>query len=147
MNVKKRLEGGARLVAGGVAANLARIYALWDDARASFGEPSGRGPFLYGAFSAADAMYAPIAFRLLTYNVLPPPGSRAAAYVAALLRLEGMREWEAAALAEGEGAALAHYDAAASEAGGPDRAPADATIDAFIARLDAAAAAPRQGAA
>lgn len=138
MNIKKRLEGGSRLVVGGVASDLARLYTLWDDARKTYGEPAG-GPFLYGAFCAADAFFAPVAFRLLTYNVLPPAGSRAAAYVATLLKLDGMREWETAALAEGDGKAIAHYDAASTAAGGPDRAPADATMAAFIARLEDAA--------
>ena len=49
-----------------VAANVRRIDAMWSDCRARFG---GGGPFLFGAFSAADAMYAPVVSRFHTYEV------------------------------------------------------------------------------
>ena len=47
-----------------VAADVRRIVALWLDCRREFG---GGGPFLFGTFSAADAMYAPVASRFRTY--------------------------------------------------------------------------------
>ena len=60
---------------------------------------SGRaGDFLCGAFSIADAFYAPVAFRFQTYGV--EPAGEAGAYLAALLAHPFLREWEAAALAE-----------------------------------------------
>ena len=48
-----------------VAANVRRIDAMWTDCRARFG---AGGPFLFGAFGAADAMYAPVVSRLHTYG-------------------------------------------------------------------------------
>ena len=47
-------------------ANIARIQAMWTDARARFG---AGGPFLFGTFSAADAMYAPVVSRFETYAI------------------------------------------------------------------------------
>ncbi|MCL4766896.1 MAG: glutathione S-transferase family protein [Hyphomicrobiaceae bacterium] len=49
-----------------VAADVARLTALWKEARAAF---AGEQPFLYGAFSAADAMFAPAVSRLDTYQI------------------------------------------------------------------------------
>jgi glutathione S-transferase len=51
---------------GNARADIARIVAIWIDCRRRFG---GAGPFLFGAFSAADAMYAPVASRFTTYQV------------------------------------------------------------------------------
>jgi glutathione S-transferase len=74
--------------------DLARIEELWADGLARFG-----GPFLTGAkFSAADAFYAPVAFRIQTYD--PPIGSEARRYAAQLLALPSMQTWYAQALAE-----------------------------------------------
>ena len=87
--------------------------ATWGGARREFGARGG-GPFLFGAFCAADAMFAPVAFRFETYGVQLRDAD-AAAYVAALLQLDAMREWAAAARAEGD--VIAHYDAAALAAG------------------------------
>ncbi len=61
--------------------------------------PKNRGPFLAGAaFSAVDAFYAPIAFRVQTYGL--QLGDVARAYVARLLELPAMKTWYADALAE-----------------------------------------------
>ena len=65
-----------------VAANVGRIDAMWSDCRARFG--SG-GPFLFGAFSAADAMYAPVVSRFHTYDVAVGPSARA--YMEAVMAL------------------------------------------------------------
>jgi glutathione S-transferase len=74
--------------------DLERIESLWTEGLERFG-----GPFLAGpAFSAVDAFYAPVVFRLQTYRL-----SMSAAcndYVKRVLTLPGMREWYAAALAE-----------------------------------------------
>jgi glutathione S-transferase len=73
---------------------LARLDALWSDGLSRFG-----GPFLAGqSFSAVDAFYAPIAFRVQTYGL--PQSPRAAAYAARLLELPAMKSWYSAALAE-----------------------------------------------
>jgi glutathione S-transferase len=51
-----------------VATNVARITAIWNEARAKFGA-AAQGPFLYGDFSAADGMYAPVISRFYTYGI------------------------------------------------------------------------------
>jgi glutathione S-transferase len=74
--------------------NLDRLAELWGEGLARFG-----GPFLAGAaFSAADAFYAPVAFRVQTYG-LDLPGV-AGAYVRRLLDLPSIKSWYAAALQE-----------------------------------------------
>lgn len=74
--------------------NLDRIGELWNEGLGRFG-----GPFLAGpAFTAADAFYAPVAFRVQTYD-LRLPGA-AADYARRLLALPAMQDWYAAALAE-----------------------------------------------
>ena len=77
-----------------LAGQWARLDALWREGLSRFG-----GPFLAGAaFSAADAFYAPMAFRAQTYApVLSEP---AQAYVQRLLNLPAMRQWYGEALAE-----------------------------------------------
>jgi glutathione S-transferase len=93
MNLGKRFA--ARDRGGDVAREVARIEAMWRDARRRYGQG---GPFLFGAFSAADAMYAPVVTRLDTYSVPVAPETRA--YVDAILSLPAYREWLDAALAE-----------------------------------------------
>ena len=74
--------------------DITRLGALWNDGLRRFG-----GPFLAGeAFTAADAFYAPVAFRVRTYGLdLDAP---AAAYADRLLGIRAMREWYADALEE-----------------------------------------------
>jgi glutathione S-transferase len=78
-----------------VAANVKRIDTMWNDCRIRFG---GGGPFLFGTFSAADAMYAPVVSRFHTYDVAVSPSSRA--YMEAVMALPAWTQWKAAALAE-----------------------------------------------
>jgi glutathione S-transferase len=77
------------------AANVRRIDAMWSDCRARYG---GGGPFLFGGFTAADAMYVPVVSRLHTYAVAV--GAASAAYMDAVMALPAWREWYAAALEE-----------------------------------------------
>ena len=78
-----------------VMANVRRIDAMWTDCRSRYGSV---GPFLFGAFSAADAMYAPVVARFHTYDVAI--GAPVRAYMDAMRALPAWREWEAAALKE-----------------------------------------------
>jgi glutathione S-transferase len=78
-----------------VVANVARIDALWTDCRSRFGRG---GPFLFGAFGAADAMYAPVVSRFHTYGIEVGPASRA--YMQAVMALPAWEEWRRAAVAE-----------------------------------------------
>jgi glutathione S-transferase len=77
------------------AADVARIDAIWSECRARFG--SG-GPYLYGAFTAADAMYAPVVWRFQTYAV--EVSAAAGAYMHALMALPAWNEWRDAARRE-----------------------------------------------
>jgi glutathione S-transferase len=77
------------------AANVARIDAMWSDCRARFG---AGGPFLFGRFGAADAMYAPVVSRLHTYAA--EVGAASAAYMQAMMALPAWQDWYAAALQE-----------------------------------------------
>lgn len=80
-----------------VQANIDRIEKLWGEARSRFG--SG-GPFLFGAFSAADAMFAPVVTRFRTYGVKVSP--EATHYCEAVLAARGVRAWLDAAVQEKE---------------------------------------------
>jgi glutathione S-transferase len=77
------------------AANVRRIDAMWTDCRTRFGKG---GPFLYGTFGAADAMYAPVVSRLHTYDVAVSDAARA--YMTAVMAHPAWAEWTAAALKE-----------------------------------------------
>jgi glutathione S-transferase len=74
-------------------ADVARIDAMWSEYRVRYG-----GPFLFGAFGAADAMYAPVVSRFHTYAV--EVGERSRAYMDAVMALPAWREWKEAALKE-----------------------------------------------
>jgi len=78
-----------------VFANVARIDALWSDCRERFG---AGGSFLFGRFSAADAMYVPVVSRFATYAVDVGEASRA--YMEAVLALPAFAEWKAAGVKE-----------------------------------------------
>jgi glutathione S-transferase len=74
--------------------DIDRIDELWDEGLSRFG-----GPFLAGdKFTAVDAFFAPVAFRVQTFNL--PLSEKALTYGQQLLALDSMRSWEAAALQE-----------------------------------------------
>jgi glutathione S-transferase len=75
--------------------NVARIDAIWSEARAQFRK---EGPFLFGAFSNADAMYAPVVSRFASYSIKVSEPSRR--YMDAVMALPAWKEWETAGLAE-----------------------------------------------
>jgi glutathione S-transferase len=81
-------------VSAALLRDLSRLEELWADGLGRFG-----GPFLTGArFCAVDAFYAPVAFRIQTYE--PPINPVARRYAATLLALPAMKDWYAAALTE-----------------------------------------------
>lgn len=77
------------------AADIARIENLWSECRTRFG---ARGPWLFGEFSVADAMYAPVVLRLRTYG--QTVRDETATYMATVLADVYLAEWLAAAAAE-----------------------------------------------
>jgi glutathione S-transferase len=78
-----------------VVADVRRIEQIWTDCRTRFGKD---GAFLFGGFSAADAMYAPIVSRFHTYSV--EVGQVARAYMDAVRALPAWAEWRDAAVNE-----------------------------------------------
>jgi len=77
------------------ATNVKRIEEIWSGARSRFGKS---GPFLFGGFGAADAMYAPVVARFHTYDVAI--GADARAYMDAVMALPAWREWYDAGIKE-----------------------------------------------
>jgi len=90
MSMDVRARRPQRRRSDALRADVARVEALWTETRRRFG---AGGPLLFGAFTAADAFYAPVAFRFRTYGVTP--AGEAGAYWRALLALPGVRAWEA----------------------------------------------------
>ena len=95
MNLGKRFTRRER--GADVARDVDRAVALWREARDRFADPAA-GPFLYGAFTGADAMYAPVVARLDTYAIDLPAEVRP--YVDAILSHAAFVEWREAALKE-----------------------------------------------
>ena len=77
--------------------DIARIIAMWEDCRRRFGQG---GPFLFGDFSVADAMFAPVVTRFRTYGVAL--GDELQGYCDAVMALDAMQEWLAGARVEEE---------------------------------------------
>lgn len=95
MDLKRRYPGFA--LPADAAADTARIEAIFTEARTRFGTG---GDYLFGAFGAADIMFAPVTTRFTTYEVALSPVSQA--YVEAVAAHPFMAEWRDAALAETE---------------------------------------------
>jgi glutathione S-transferase len=95
MNIRGSYPG--RGLSPEVEQDIARILARWTICRERFGQG---GAFLFGAFTAADAFYAPVAARFATYGVRLPDVARR--YVDAVLAWPAVQEWSAAARVEPE---------------------------------------------
>jgi glutathione S-transferase len=93
MNLRRALPGKGR--GPGVAEDIARIGAIWRETRDRFGQD---GPFLFGRYSAADAMYTPVAARFRTYGVTLDPTLQA--YADAVLAWPAFLAWQKEALEE-----------------------------------------------
>jgi len=80
-------------------ANIARIQEIWLDCRERQNKLGGKpGPFLFGAFGAADAMFAPVVYRFRSFAIDVAPKVRA--YMDTMLALPAVEEWTKAGLAE-----------------------------------------------
>ena len=95
MNCRQRLPGRGRTPE--TLKDIERICALWNDCRTHCGKG---GDFLFGKFSIADAMYAPVVLRFVTYEV--ELDAISAAYAKAVIALPAIQEWIADARAETE---------------------------------------------
>ena len=76
-------------------ANIARIQQIWIECRAAYQKS---GPFLFGAFGAADAMFAPVVHRFRTYAIALEP--QAQDYMNTMMSLPAFQQWTRAGLAE-----------------------------------------------
>jgi glutathione S-transferase len=95
MNLRRGRKALAKPLSDDVRSNMARIEGLWNECRRLYGKS---GPFLFGKFSIADAMFAPVATRFDTYALPVGLGSRD--YIDAVLGTQSFRDWKADALKE-----------------------------------------------
>ena len=93
MNIRRAIR--AKELSDDATANIARVEEIWIECRKRYGMG---GPFLFGAFTAADAMYAPVVHRLRTYAIDVQPTTRA--YMDAMWNHPSFAEWTTGALAE-----------------------------------------------
>jgi glutathione S-transferase len=93
MNLHRQVRAIA--LSADARANVARIQEIWIDCRQRYGK---LGPFLFGSFGAADAMFAPIVHRFRTYAIDVRP--EAQAYMTTMMALPAFEEWTKAGLAE-----------------------------------------------
>jgi glutathione S-transferase len=91
MNIRRPVR--ERALSAAAQINVKRIGEIWSDCRGKYG-----GPFLFGRFGAADAMYAPVVARLNTYGV--KVGREALGYMENMMALPAWGEWRKGALAE-----------------------------------------------
>jgi glutathione S-transferase len=76
-------------------ANVARVQEIWLECRERYGTA---GPFLFGRFGAADAMFAPVVHRFRTYAIAVAPPVKA--YMETMMALPAFQEWTKDGLAE-----------------------------------------------
>jgi glutathione S-transferase len=93
MNMRRKVK--KRELTPEASADVARLEQAFGQARREFGQA---GVFLFGDFSAADAMFAPVVNRLHGYAVAVTPGTRA--YMDAMMALPAWQDWSAQAQAE-----------------------------------------------
>ena len=86
---------GAIKLSEDARADITRVQEIWTDCRARYGK---RGPFLFGAFGAADAMFAPVVHRFRTYAIAVSLDVKT--YMETMMALPAFGEWSEAGLAE-----------------------------------------------
>jgi len=92
MNIKRRKK---RDLSPEAVADIRRVTEMWRDARERFGQG---GDFLFGTFSAADCMYAPVATRIRSYDI--DVDAVSAAYVETIYALPAFKRWQEGAMQE-----------------------------------------------
>jgi glutathione S-transferase len=93
MNIRRRVK--KHIVSPEAAKHAERIDALWSDARTRYGKG---GPFLFGHFTNADAMYAPVINRFHVYDV--PRSKISQAYMNTMMELPAWQDWDKASRTE-----------------------------------------------
>jgi len=86
---------GAVALSNDARANIARVQEIWLECRARY---RAQGPFLFGKFGGADAMFAPVVHRFRTYAI--PVEPEVQAYMDTMMALPAFQEWTRAGLAE-----------------------------------------------
>jgi glutathione S-transferase len=97
MPMNCRAMGRKVLLTDAVSADVTRILAIWSDCRSRYAGSEG---WLFGKFSIADAMYAPVVFRFRTYGIDLPES--AAGYPAAVMKSKAIQAWLTASESETE---------------------------------------------
>jgi glutathione S-transferase len=87
---------GAIALSADAQANIARVQQIWLECRKRY---ATRGPFLFGAFGGADAMFAPVVHRFRTYAIEVAP-EELRDYMNTMLSQPAFQEWTRAGLAE-----------------------------------------------
>jgi len=94
MNIRGRYAFDPEHYTEDTIKHLARVSSIWEDLRSKQVGKEGDKGFLFGRFTAIDAMYTPVAFRLQTYSLKDKiQGKHAQAYVNQLLNTEEVKEW------------------------------------------------------
>ena len=93
MNLRRPV--GAIELSREARADIARIQEIWTECRERFGKS---GPYLFGAFGGADAMFAPVVHRFRSYAIAVTPVLQG--YMDTMMALPAFQEWTGAALAE-----------------------------------------------
>jgi glutathione S-transferase len=93
MNIHRPVR--AKSLSDDAKANIARVVDIWNECRALY---AADGPFLFGRFTAADAMYAPVVHRFRTYAI--EVSGAAADYMTAMQAFPAFQQWTEAALNE-----------------------------------------------
>lgn len=93
MNIHRPI--GSKPLSDDAKANIARVQQIWTECRARYG---GQGPYLFGAFTGADAMFAPVIHRFRTYAIEVTPEVHG--YMDTMWANAAFQEWTRAALAE-----------------------------------------------
>lgn len=100
MPMNCRAMGRRVAMSDAVLADIGRIQAIWTDCAERYGGEVGDAGWLFGRFSVADAMYAPVVFRFRTYGV--NIAESASAYPGRLLKSKPIQDWLRAAESETE---------------------------------------------
>ncbi len=96
-NIRARNKLELSLLSNSCRKQISRIDEIWTECRKEYGSS---GEWLFGEFSIADVMFAPVALRFVTYSI--PIGDKAQEYVDAVLRLDSVEQWIKAAREEPE---------------------------------------------
>ncbi|KAF9365165.1 hypothetical protein BGX34_011137 [Mortierella sp. NVP85] len=103
MNLREKRPFDPELYNDKVAQNIRRLSSIWEELRSKVATKEDDRGYLFGSFTALDAMYAPIMFRLRSYDLISKvQGKHALEYINHMLNDKAMQEWEELASRETE---------------------------------------------